>query len=234
MMTHRTQLNIINRTAYGVALQASPKDPNDWDDATKPLANVSGQSVVAYTVLSTNQELNRRCSTAPFRLTLDVSTPEGKWRVIYDGDQYNATSNIQRRATLSSGSGIPFMLLQSWGISPQFPVLSGSPPMNRWMKGVPDSRSLAHMSIPGTHESCALRVLLNACCQTLSIAEQLNQGVRFLDIRCVNDKNQFSIAHGGADRDRNFQFCAGRLQCVSDCESKRVHYRERRQGERRQ
>jgi 1-phosphatidylinositol phosphodiesterase len=72
------------------------------------------------------------------------------------------------------------------------------------MKGVPDSHPLAQVSIPGTHESCALRVLLNACCQTLSIAEQLNQGIRFLDIRCVNDKNQFSIAHGSADETATF------------------------------
>jgi len=67
-----------------------------------------------------------------------------------------------------------------------------------WMGRVADTTSLADLSIPGTHDSCALHEPLpgTAQCQKLSIAEQLNAGVRFLDIRCCNTGETFTIYHG--------------------------------------
>ncbi|MGH7813474.1 MAG: phosphatidylinositol-specific phospholipase C [Candidatus Binataceae bacterium] len=65
--------------------------------------------------------------------------------------------------------------------------------------GALDARgSLARISIPGTHDSGARREVFPGIttCQTLTIAEQLAAGVRYLDIRCRHARNSFEIYHG--------------------------------------
>ncbi|MDR4951404.1 phosphatidylinositol-specific phospholipase C [Chryseobacterium sp. ES2] len=80
--------------------------------------------------------------------------------------------------------------------------------MNSWMSGLQDNISISKISIPGTHDSGA-RVdppVLSGTAKTqdLSIAEQLNAGVRFLDIRCRHIDNAFAIHHGAIYQNLNF------------------------------
>ena len=76
-----------------------------------------------------------------------------------------------------------------------------------WMSALSDSLSLASLSIPGTHESCARFEPLagSARCQTLSLSEQLEAGVRYLDIRCRRVDNSFSIYHGMVSQNMTFE-----------------------------
>lgn len=80
--------------------------------------------------------------------------------------------------------------------------------MNSWMSGLQDNISLTKISIPGTHDSGARVdapvVSGTAKTQDLSIAEQLNAGVRFLDIRCRHIDNAFTIHHGAIYQNLNF------------------------------
>ncbi|WP_288447377.1 phosphatidylinositol-specific phospholipase C [uncultured Chryseobacterium sp.] len=80
--------------------------------------------------------------------------------------------------------------------------------MNSWMSGLQDNISLSKISIPGTHDSGARVdapvVSGTAKTQDLSIAEQLNAGVRFLDIRCRHIDNAFTIHHGAIYQNLNF------------------------------
>lgn len=52
-----------------------------------------------------------------------------------------------------------------------------------WMSGVADCTPIAQSSIPGSHESCALYGGGSTQCQSLTIRQQLDNGVRFLDVR---------------------------------------------------
>lgn len=67
-----------------------------------------------------------------------------------------------------------------------------------WMSYLPNSALVTSVSIPGTHDSGTSRV--TACtegyakCQSKSISDQLNSGIRYLDLR-INDKGL--INHGG-------------------------------------
>lgn len=55
---------------------------------------------------------------------------------------------------------------------------------NTWMKEVDDNTKLAKLSIPGTHNSAACHTALPSVqCQGASVTDQLEHGVRFLDIR---------------------------------------------------
>jgi 1-phosphatidylinositol phosphodiesterase len=77
---------------------------------------------------------------------------------------------------------------------------------NNWMAGVDGEKYLYELSIPGTHDSGALYENWSdtAKCQNLTIAEQLNVGVRFLDIRCRHLNNAFVIHHGAVYQNQNF------------------------------
>lgn len=67
-----------------------------------------------------------------------------------------------------------------------------------WMEILPDSALITNLNIPGTHDSGTARVTAftdgYAKCQSKSIPEQLNSGIRYLDLR-INEKGL--INHGG-------------------------------------
>ena len=65
-----------------------------------------------------------------------------------------------------------------------------------WMAGAGDSTALARLTIPGTHDSGARFGGLWAECQNTTIADQLNSGIRFLDVRCRITGDSFAIHHG--------------------------------------
>jgi 1-phosphatidylinositol phosphodiesterase len=67
--------------------------------------------------------------------------------------------------------------------------------LSNWMGALDGKKSLADLVIPGTHESGAT-VEGRFNCQVLSIDQQLNSGVRFLDIRGRNLFDQLYIHHG--------------------------------------
>jgi 1-phosphatidylinositol phosphodiesterase len=74
------------------------------------------------------------------------------------------------------------------------------------MKGIPDTMSLAHISIPGTHQSCCTEGLATATgwsnCQLKSatIPTQLKDGIRYLDLRCMVVNGEYlEIMHGDVD-----------------------------------
>jgi len=79
---------------------------------------------------------------------------------------------------------------------------------NSWMSGLNDNISISKISIPGTHDSGATREVPSnsgtAKTQNLTISEQLNAGVRFLDIRCRHIDNSFAIHHGAIYQNLNF------------------------------
>lgn len=70
--------------------------------------------------------------------------------------------------------------------------------MNDWMKNIPDSCLISEINIPGTHDSCArfIHFSRNAKCQELSITEQLQIGIRFIDLRVKKKKDELILVHG--------------------------------------
>jgi 1-phosphatidylinositol phosphodiesterase len=77
---------------------------------------------------------------------------------------------------------------------------------HNWMRLLNDNVSLSQLSIPGTHNSGARYETWpgTAKCQDLSIDEQLESGVRFLDIRCCHRNNTFHVYHGMENQNLSF------------------------------
>ncbi|WP_236652781.1 phosphatidylinositol-specific phospholipase C [Chitinophaga vietnamensis] len=77
---------------------------------------------------------------------------------------------------------------------------------NNWMTAIPDNTVLSALTIPGTHDSGARNEPFpgTAKTQTLSIGDQLNAGIRFLDVRCRHIGDAFAIHHGSIYQNLNF------------------------------
>jgi 1-phosphatidylinositol phosphodiesterase len=83
---------------------------------------------------------------------------------------------------------------------------SGASEGTDWMADIADTRGLAELSIPGTHDAGALHEVYAGLtkCQNLTIADQLAAGVRFFDIRCRHINDAFLIFHGAFDQDQTY------------------------------
>lgn len=77
-----------------------------------------------------------------------------------------------------------------------------------WMSRVSDDKLISELSIPGTHDTMAynpdLKFLNITRTQTISLENQLNSGIRYLDIRLTYQRDRFDINHGAIYLGYNF------------------------------
>lgn len=73
-----------------------------------------------------------------------------------------------------------------------------------WMRGLPDTLTISQLSLPGTHDSMAFNGGDIAKTQSMSLEEQLNEGIRVLDIRCQLTYSEFNIYHGPVNEGATF------------------------------
>ena len=65
-----------------------------------------------------------------------------------------------------------------------------------WLRGVPQDTPVTALSIPGTHNSCCNQGPLGfAKTQNLDLADQLDAGVRFFDIRLTHCQDNLCVHH---------------------------------------
>lgn len=78
--------------------------------------------------------------------------------------------------------------------------------MNNWMARLDSKQSITRVSIPGTHESGAMQEGPCSKCQDRSIKDQLELGIRFLDIRLADDdlNKPLRVTHGTDDQKLTF------------------------------
>lgn len=64
-----------------------------------------------------------------------------------------------------------------------------------WQKYLDNNKNITQLTIPGTHDTGAILGVIYSQCQNMGIMEQLESGIRFLDIRCRHIENNFAIHH---------------------------------------
>ena len=65
-----------------------------------------------------------------------------------------------------------------------------------WMSWLPDDIYLGEISIPGTHDSISLHGGIVPETQSLTLTQQFNAGIRFIDIRALHEGDTFAMFHG--------------------------------------
>ncbi len=74
-----------------------------------------------------------------------------------------------------------------------------------WMRYIPDDASVMTLSIPGTHNSCCVHGLLGlGKTQELDLPDQLNAGIRFLDIRFTHYQDNLCVHHDVVCTERSY------------------------------
>lgn len=73
--------------------------------------------------------------------------------------------------------------------------------MKKWMEKLADDIKISEINLPGTHNSCTKKVQFSylSKCHNLSIYDQLNIGVRYLDIRVEKSSDKLKTVHSIAD-----------------------------------
>lgn len=112
---------------------------------------------------------------------------------------------INKHIYIAFGLSISMVVISLFAMLP----ISATSKTNKgaqWMKEIPDAAKINSLSIPGSHDSGALHSILDLAgkCQDLSISEQLNAGVRFLDVRLQQYNDQLRVVHGFVDQKLNF------------------------------
>ena len=76
-----------------------------------------------------------------------------------------------------------------------------------WMASLDNNASLRDVNMPGSHDTMALYSIADLAgqCQSLSLHDQLNLGVRFLDIRLKEDHDKLKAVHGFIDQKVSFE-----------------------------
>ena len=122
---------------------------------------------------------------------------EEKWEIDASGVPWKvveAAGWLRYRTLFAGGDGVIYGV----GVGP-----------TSWMSLIPGGRKLNQLTIPGTHDTgtwgvpdTQLGFTHNAKCQSLSLRAQLDAGIRFIDIRVVQDTKKgsktpdFAIYHG--------------------------------------
>ncbi|NLA72573.1 MAG: phosphatidylinositol-specific phospholipase C domain-containing protein [Clostridiales bacterium] len=70
-----------------------------------------------------------------------------------------------------------------------------------WMKHIDEAAPLSFINIPGTHNSTTQYIPLRyfSRCQNISVAQQLELGVRYLDLRVEHSKGKLKLVHSIID-----------------------------------
>ena len=113
------------------------------------------------------------------------------------------TNTQIRVATIMS---VPVLLAGLIGFTPFLKLGNDKGNYVEWMKNVDDSTSLREINMPGSHDTMALYSIGNLAgqCQSLPLYDQLELGVRFLDIRLQEDHNTLKAVHGFVDQRASF------------------------------
>ena len=115
--------------------------------------------------------------------------------------------NIKRlRIILAASFGGLGLLCSILGFTGALNNRTSSKKYADWLGGIEDTTLLRDVSLPGSHDTMALYSIADLAgqCQTLSLNEQLNLGVRFLDIRLKEDHNSLKAVHGFVDQKASF------------------------------
>lgn len=77
--------------------------------------------------------------------------------------------------------------------------------IDNWMNELPGGIEISEIDIPGTHDTCSFYGGDFVECQLMGLKEQLEAGIRFVDIRCKHKEDKFAIFHGNISQKQNFE-----------------------------
>lgn len=192
MGSYATYLKLTNNTGKKVSTSVSEVNSYDWDGVSRPDNNYNGITINSKDSVVNREELNSNSNGAWYRLTLTFDNGDNTRDVVsFRNDQYDARNGIQnpRYYNLDGPQAQNYLLIQQVdkdNATNEFTIVETKFNPKSWMSKISDSKSIAEITIPGTHDTAARQsslLSLPAQTQSTTTAEQLNYGIRFLDVR---------------------------------------------------
>lgn len=84
----------------------------------------------------------------------------------------------------------------TWAGESSYKGSADLPAKSAWMAWLSDQARVRDITVPGTHDSGARYGGIHVKTQSLTITQQLNAGVRYLDVRLRHTGNSFAVHHG--------------------------------------
>lgn len=191
------QLKLIERFEAPARLRSGSGFSNVTRNLTSFMASNKPPSPSAGQLASHAESFNHQdvsISIASFETKItDITTvekePKETLRLTFESDSQKYRLDIPRpgsRSTvltpLSSGPKNEYTAIYLSHVS--FLAIFSRAKLESWMSQLEDESPLSALSMPGTHNSPTCHVALPSVrCQAVSVREQLENGVRFLDIR---------------------------------------------------
>lgn len=180
--TIRGFLNPVTLPPVG-GLVAKSEDPHDRHDDVNVRVDIFTTQPTDIRAADPGREVLRLVFEepgVPGRYTVDVpgSSPRSLTLTRLDGAQKEITA-----VYVPSGAVL---------------ALFSSANLSRWMEQLHDSHPLSSLSVPGTHNSPTCHVALPSVrCQAVAVRDQLDNGVRFLDVRVSAnpDNDDLALVH---------------------------------------
>ncbi|MBW0512930.1 hypothetical protein O181_052645 [Austropuccinia psidii MF-1] len=180
-MVYHLPLSISNRTSS--LIRVSHLSFNDLvpPRQTTPTKAIPSEIKIKHLKISVSVELSRPNEIlVQFVKQKRFSSRKRFWRldVTYDQQNINQINRMHQKGkrptyeifqSISDDGSIALMALESRDFS-------------NWMSSLPDQVALTSLTIPGSHQSCALYGWPIATCHTRPLSRQLEDGIRFVDI----------------------------------------------------
>lgn len=135
----------------------------------------------------------------PFKSSeIRVDTKSSICRIVFEADDGEYQLDVHDAAFISPLKPDPSQKLRAiFHKSAAHVAVLSDMQLNSWMSKLNDDSSLMSLSIPGTHNSSTCyKALPSVRCQAVSVTKQLNSGIRFLDLRCQEEKGNLILVHG--------------------------------------
>lgn len=204
MASKKTYLEIINRTPFALRITVDGTDSYDWDGSSRPDYNFNPADIPAHSAKKEREEINARASTCPFTMHIRLSNGQ---ELSFRSDQRDALKRVYRFVATSGSND--YLVCQVNENNETNTLILYPFSLQGWMAQVPDQRSVLNLSLPGTHETCALNngiSIMYAKCQNWNLYDQYAHGIRYVDIRGkAHDDQTITISHGAIAQPYTFE-----------------------------
>jgi hypothetical protein len=140
----------------------------------------------------------------------------------FDGTKWDGNKKIQVEKNTAQSNYAPYAGITPL-INPQV-KLAQDIDYSSWMSKINDDLPISEINIPGTHDSAAINSSFTTpyACQNYTITEQLNKGIRLLDVRIKvieqNTHPAFMTCHGNIKIYRGSNEYQTLISLLDECE----------------
>ena len=203
-----TELKVVERYESPIPLDSGGPIANVTKTFTTLMSNITSSAAPSTTQLALKSEsFNSQdvsVSVAPYEAqTTDIQRkPNEVLRLTFEteGQRYrlDVPTSSQKSIVLTPLSQDPKHEYTAVYITKDsYLALFSSAKLDGWMSKIRDDAPLSALSIPGTHNSPTCHTALPSVrCQAVGVPQQLNNGVRFLDIRVQPESNEEPLKDG--------------------------------------